>query len=51
MTPFIIFFAVFIGGPLLFFSLGVWVGRGLPGLPFAVRIERRDRQAVTDWEP
>lgn len=51
MTPILIFLLVFFGGPALFFALGVWVGRGLPGLPYAVRIERRNRQAVTDWEP
>lgn len=51
MMPFVIFFLVFIGGPAAFFSLGVWVGRGMPGLPFAVHIERRRQQQSVDWEP
>jgi hypothetical protein len=51
MTPLILVLLVFIVGPIVIFSAGVWVGRGMPGLPVTIRFERRDRVTHDDWQP
>ena len=35
--------------PGLLFGLGVWVGRGMPGLPFEIKVARRGE--MEDWTP
>jgi hypothetical protein len=49
-NPFVVAFSMICLGPLVIFAAGIWVGRGLPGFPFALKIERR-RGGVDDWEP
>ncbi|GIK42349.1 MAG: hypothetical protein BroJett011_61820 [Chloroflexota bacterium] len=57
-NPLPIIFGMFCLAPLAIFFVGVWVGRGLPGMPVRVRLERVEgaspaggRRLADDWQP
>lgn len=42
-NPVFLVFGMLCLAPLAFVGLGVWIGKGLPGLPFRLRFERVER--------
>jgi hypothetical protein len=46
-NPALLVFSMLCLAPLSIFGLGVWVGRGLPGMPFRLHIERVERDRPT----